>query len=92
MIGRLKTVVLDAADMDAEAAFWSEVLGIPIVHRGDDWTTLEGRGVRLAVQLAPDHVPPQWPDPVHPQQLRQGSVLARFVGIASATQSCIPPR
>jgi hypothetical protein len=69
VIGRLKTVVLDAADMDAEAAFWSAVLDIPIVWRGDDWTTLEGRGVRLAVQLAPDHVPPQWPDPAHPQQL-----------------------
>ena len=69
MIGRLKTVVFDAADMDAEAQFWSAVLDIPVVHRGDDWTTLEGRGVRLAVQLAPDHVPPQWPNPAHPQQL-----------------------
>lgn len=69
MIGRLKTVVLDAADVDAEAAFWSAVLDIAVVHRSDDWTTLEGRGVRLAVQLAPDHVPPRWPDPAHPQQL-----------------------
>jgi catechol 2,3-dioxygenase-like lactoylglutathione lyase family enzyme len=69
MIGRLKTVVLDAADMDTEAEFWSRVLDIPVVHRSEDWTTLEGRGVRLAVQLAPDHVPPQWPDPAHPQQL-----------------------
>jgi catechol-2,3-dioxygenase len=69
MIGRLKTVVLDAGDMNAEAQFWSQVLDIPVVYEGDDWTTLEGRGVRLAVQLAPDHVPPQWPDPAHPQQL-----------------------
>jgi hypothetical protein len=69
MIGRLKTMVIDAADMDAVATFWSAVLDIPVVHRGDDWTTLEGRGVRLAVQLAPDHVPPQWPDPAQPQQL-----------------------
>ena len=69
MIGRLKTVVLDAPDMDAEAQFWSAVLGIPVVHEAEDWTTLEGGGVRLAVQLAPDHVPPQWPDPAHPQQL-----------------------
>jgi len=67
MIGRRKTVVLDAADMDAEAQFWSAVLEIPVVHAGVDWTTLEGRGVRLAVQPAPDHVPPQWPDPAgHP--------------------------
>jgi catechol-2,3-dioxygenase len=69
MIGRLKTVVLDAADMDTVAQFWSQVLGIPVVSRDDDWTTLEGDGVRLAVQLAPDHVPPQWPDPARPQQL-----------------------
>ena len=69
MIGRLRTVVLDAADMDAEAEFWSAVLDIPVVHRSDDLTTLQGRDVRLAVQLAPDHVPPQWPDPAHPQQV-----------------------
>ena len=31
MIGRLRTVVLDAADMDAEAQFWSAVLAIPVV-------------------------------------------------------------
>ena len=69
MIGRLRTVVLDAADMDAEAEFWSAVLGIPVVHRSHDWTTLQGGHVRLAVQLAPDHVPPDWPDPARPQQL-----------------------
>ena len=69
MIGRLRTVVFDAADMDAEAQFWSALLDIPIVHRSDDWITLRGRDVRLAVQLAPDHVPPQWPDPSRPQQL-----------------------
>jgi predicted enzyme related to lactoylglutathione lyase len=69
VIGRLKTMVIDAADMDRVAQFWSAVLDIPVVHRDDDWTTLEGRGVRLAVQLAPDHVPPQWPDRDHPQQL-----------------------
>lgn len=69
MIGRLKTVVLDAADLRGEAQFWSRVLDIPVVHEADDWITLQGRGVRLAVQLAPDHVPPQWPDPARPQQL-----------------------
>ena len=69
MIGRLRTVVLDAAGMDAEAQFWSAMLGIPIVHRSEGWTTIQGRDVRLAVQLAPDHVPLYWPDPSHPQQL-----------------------
>ena len=61
--------MLDAADMDAEAAFWSALLDIPVVHRSADWTTLQGRDVRLAVQLAPDHVPPAWPDPSRPQQV-----------------------
>ncbi len=69
MIGRLRTVVIDAADMDAVAQFWAGVLGLRIVDRDDDWTTLEGDGVRLAVQHAPDHVPPQWPDRTRPQQL-----------------------
>ena len=69
MIGRLKTVVFDAADMDALAQFWSAVLDIPIVHRSEDWTTLQGDNVRLAVQLAPDHVAPTWPDPTVPQQV-----------------------
>ena len=69
MIGRLRTIVLDAADMDAEAQFWSVLLYIPVVDRSADWTTLQGRDVRLAVQLAPDHVPPHWPDPSGPQQL-----------------------
>lgn len=69
VIGRLKTVVFDAADIESEAQFWSRALDIPIVHRDDDWMTLEGRGVRLAVQHSPDHVPPRWPDPAHPQQM-----------------------
>ena len=72
VIGRLRTVVLDAADMDAEAQFWSSVLDIPVVHRSDDWRTLQGRDVRLAVHLAPDHVPPDWPDPARPQQIHLG--------------------
>ena len=61
--------VLGAADMNAEAHFTFTLLDIPAVHRSDDWTTLQGRDVRLAVQLAQDHVPPHWPDPSRPQQL-----------------------
>ena len=53
--------VLGAADMNAEAHFTFTLLDIPAVHRSDDWTTLQGRDVRLAVQLAQDHVPPHWP-------------------------------
>lgn len=69
MIGRLRTIGLDAADMDAEAQFWSALLDIPAVDRSDDWTALHSRDVRLAVRRAADHVPPAWPDPSRPQQL-----------------------
>src|SRR5207248_9107212 len=34
-----------------------------------DWLTwTAAAGWRIGFQLAPDHVPPQWPDPAHPQQ------------------------
>ena len=34
---------------------------------GDALTSADGW--RFGVQHAPDHVPPQWPDPAHPQQM-----------------------
>lgn len=51
-------VVFDAADIGAESSFWAGLLG-GIVEAEDDWHTVmvEGRP-QVAVQLAPDHVPP----------------------------------
>lgn len=70
MIGRLHHVVIDCPDPAALAGFYSEVLGLPIVHRSDDWVVIataeDTSGI--AFQLAPDLQPPQWPDPDHPQQ------------------------
>lgn len=61
-------VVLDAADLDAVSSFWAGLLG-GTVDQYDDWHTVKVAGEsRLAVQLAPDHVPPQWPDGA-PQQI-----------------------
>jgi predicted enzyme related to lactoylglutathione lyase len=61
-------VVLDAADLDAVSSFWSGVFD-GTVHADDDWHTIVVDGEpRLAVQLAPGHVAPQWPDGV-PQQV-----------------------
>ncbi len=61
-------VVFDAADMDAESSFWAGLLG-GTVDKGDDWHSIIIDGDwRLAVQLAPDHVPPEWPDGT-PQQI-----------------------
>jgi catechol 2,3-dioxygenase-like lactoylglutathione lyase family enzyme len=70
VIGRLHHVVLDCPDPRALAAFYSELLGRPITYDSDDWVVVaeNDRSSGLAFQLAPDHVPPRWPDPAYPQQ------------------------
>lgn len=69
MIGTLKTVVLDAPDIVGLAGFYQELAGWTQSYVGDDWITMTtDDGWRVAAQLAPDHVPPRWPDPAHPQQ------------------------
>jgi hypothetical protein len=62
-------VVFDAADLAAESAFWAGVLG-GRVFAEDDWhSVIDGEGQwRIGVQLAPDHIPPDWPDGA-PQQV-----------------------
>jgi catechol-2,3-dioxygenase len=66
---RLEAVVLDAADIERLASFYAELTGWEIVRRDVDWITLAtGDGPELAVQLAPDHVPPEWPGQDRPQQ------------------------
>jgi catechol 2,3-dioxygenase-like lactoylglutathione lyase family enzyme len=61
-------IVFDAADMAAESAFWAGMLGGTVVAE-DDWHSIVVDGEwRLGVQLAPDHVPPDWPDGT-PQQI-----------------------
>ena len=60
--------VLDAADVDAVSSFWARLLG-GTVEADDDWHRVVVDGdYRLAVQLAPDHVSPDWPDG-SPQQV-----------------------
>jgi predicted enzyme related to lactoylglutathione lyase len=54
-------VVLDAADPTAESTFWAGLLG-GTVDAEDDWHTVRVDGTaRLGIQLAPDHVRPEWP-------------------------------
>jgi predicted enzyme related to lactoylglutathione lyase len=62
-------VVFDAADLDAESGFWAALLG-GTVDADDDWHTVvvEGKPA-IAVQLAPDHVAPDWPKSTTPQQI-----------------------
>lgn len=63
-----QVVVFDAADLTAESSFWAGVLG-GTVDAEDDWHMIfvDGRP-RVGVQLAPDHLPPEWPDG-NPQQI-----------------------
>jgi catechol 2,3-dioxygenase-like lactoylglutathione lyase family enzyme len=71
MIGRLHHVVLDCADPAALAGFYSELLGLPVTYRSDDWVVVAASEAAsgLAFQLAPGHRRPTWPDPAVPQQL-----------------------
>lgn len=63
-------IVFDAADLDAESAFWAGILGGNVVG-DDDWrSVLDQAGEwRIGVQLAPNHVPPEWPDGAQQQQV-----------------------
>jgi catechol 2,3-dioxygenase-like lactoylglutathione lyase family enzyme len=67
--GRLELVALDAPDIDKVAAFYAELAGWEIIQKESDWITVRSPdGPEIAFQLAPDHVPPQWPGQEHPQQ------------------------
>jgi catechol 2,3-dioxygenase-like lactoylglutathione lyase family enzyme len=56
-----QVVVFDAADLAAESTFWAGLLGGTVVA-DDDWHSVYVDGEpRLGIQLAPDHVPPEWP-------------------------------
>src|SRR5438067_13360768 len=61
-------IVFDAADLAAESAFWAGLLGGTVVAE-DDWHSVLVDGEwRLGIQLALNHVPPEWPDGT-PQQI-----------------------
>jgi catechol 2,3-dioxygenase-like lactoylglutathione lyase family enzyme len=71
MIGRMHHVVLDCPNPDALATFYSELLGLPVTYRDQDWVVVAASDTNsgLAFQRAPDHQPPTWPDPTVPQQI-----------------------
>lgn len=66
----------DAADIEAESAFWARLLdGEVHRHEDDDWheVRVDGQAV-VCVQLAPDHQPPDWPHG-SPQQMHLDVVV-----------------
>jgi catechol 2,3-dioxygenase-like lactoylglutathione lyase family enzyme len=70
VIGSLKTVVFDAPDHRALAAFYAELLGGEHLDDAEDWTTVRtADGWRLGFQLAPDLRRSTWPSQELPQQL-----------------------
>ncbi len=62
-------VVFDAPGLAVESAFWAGLLG-GTVEAEDDWHNLMVDGEwRMGFQLAPNHVPPDWPDGMPQQQI-----------------------
>jgi len=63
-----QVVVFDAANLTEESTFWAGVLG-GTVDEDDDWrmVVVDGRAV-VGIQLAPNHIRPEWPDG-QPQQV-----------------------
>ena len=75
-----QVVVFDAADLAAESSFWAGVLG-GTVDAEDDWHMVMVDGEpRLGVQLAPNHVAPDWPDGTPEQQIHLDRWVDDFEG------------
>ena len=57
-----EVIVFDAAELAAESAFWAGMLG-GHVFEDEAWHSVidAAGGWRIGVQLAPNHVPPDWP-------------------------------
>ncbi len=71
MIGRLHHVIVDCPAPEALATFYSELLGLPITWREEDFVVIatDATSSGIGFQLAPDFRPPRWPDPSRPQQM-----------------------
>jgi catechol 2,3-dioxygenase-like lactoylglutathione lyase family enzyme len=71
MIGRLHHVIIDCPDPGGLAAFYAELLGLPITWQESDFAVVARNDTTSGIgfQRAPDLQPPQWPDPARPQQV-----------------------
>src|SRR6266496_1899770 len=83
-----QVVVFDAADLAAESSFWAGVLD-GTIDSEDDWHMVMVDGEpRVGVQLAPNHVPPDWPDGTPEQQID----LDLWVEDFAATRAGVPEK
>jgi catechol 2,3-dioxygenase-like lactoylglutathione lyase family enzyme len=71
VIGRLHHVIVDCPDPAALAAFYAELLGLPVTWQEDDFVVVarDDTSSGIGFQLAPNLQAPQWPDPSRPQQM-----------------------
>jgi len=61
-IAKFSVVALDCPDPAALAQFYQAIVGGEIRGEGE-WVQIELEGsADIAFQLAPNHVPPEWPD------------------------------
>lgn len=61
-------VVFDATDLHAESAFWAGMLDGHVFEDDTFHSVIDAAGQwRVGVQLAPLHVPPDWPDGANQQ-------------------------
>lgn len=63
-------MIFDVADVPRLGAFYQTLTGWRIRNDDPGFTVLQlPDGRRVSLQPAPEHVPPGWPDPDHPQQM-----------------------
>ncbi len=66
---RLDLAILDAADIEKVGSFYAGLTGWDVVRAdADRFGVSTPAGQEIEFQHAPDHVPPRWPGPEHPQQ------------------------
>ena len=84
MIGRLHHLILDAADPQRSAAFWSALLQQPITYDDGDFVVVSADSARsgMAFQRSADQLAPTWPQQMHVDVMVENPAEARDSVIA----------
>jgi predicted enzyme related to lactoylglutathione lyase len=66
---RLTDFIIDCPDTMKLAAFYSEVMGLPVKEgSNENWAGIQFGEIELAFIQVEDYRAPQWPDSEHPKQ------------------------
>ncbi|GGF13853.1 VOC family protein [Subtercola lobariae] len=86
MFARMHHLVIDTRDPAALAAFYSQMLGMPVTFASDDWVVVAQNETTsgLAFQRAPDHTAPTWPNDAVPQQMHIDFMVDDLDGATAA--------